>query len=169
MTTKASFASPRLYTRPGRVSDTFGDFVCLHCGASVSAEAPWSGVRNRNHCPYCLSSRHLDHFEAGDRLSACRARMRPIGLTLKRTAKKYAGSAHGELMLVHLCEGCGKASINRIAADDDGEQVLALLEVSAGLDAETRARLERDGISLLGEEEADVVEECVWGVAAPTR
>ena len=38
--------------------------MCLHCGTYISAEAVLSGVRNRNHCPHCLSSRHLDLFEA---------------------------------------------------------------------------------------------------------
>jgi hypothetical protein len=46
-------------------------------------------VRNRNHCPYCLWSRCLDLFRAGDRLSACKAPMQPVGLALKHTRKKY--------------------------------------------------------------------------------
>ena len=95
------------------------DFTCKHCGALVSACSGLSGVINRNHCPYCLHSRHLDLFEAGDRLSACKALMVPIGLTLKKSRDKYAKGAQGELMLVHWCEGCERISINRIAADDD--------------------------------------------------
>ena len=48
---KTPFATQRIYTRPGKINNTSGDFVCLHCGAFVSVEAALSGVRNRNHCP----------------------------------------------------------------------------------------------------------------------
>lgn len=154
----------RIYTRPGRNSNTFGDFVCLSCGTFVSAGEALSGVRNRNHCPYCLSSRHLDQFEAGDRLSACKAPMQPVGLTLKRSAKKYTGRSQGELMLVHLCEGCGKVSINRIAADDNADLILSVLEKSARLDAETRALLAENGVTLLHPDQITLVRQCLFGI-----
>ncbi len=161
---KGFYATRRIHTGPGKIGNLSGDFVCLHCGALVSAAAALSGVRNRNHCPYCLTSRHLDLFEAGDRLSACKARMRPVGLTLKRSAKKYAGRVPGELMLVHQCEDCGKVSINRIAADDDGELILSVLERSAGLDPATRGLLARDGVNPLGAGQAPLVRQCLFGV-----
>ncbi len=157
------FATQRIYTRPGRINNASGDFVCLACEAPVSAHAMLSGVRNRNHCPYCLSSRHLDQFEAGDRLSACKARMRPVGLTFKQIAKKYAGHSSGELMLVHLCEDCGKVSINRIAADDDGSTILAVLERSTGLDADITNRLAQDGVTPLSTDQIDLVQQCLFG------
>jgi DNA-directed RNA polymerase subunit RPC12/RpoP len=103
------------------------EFQCVHCRQHVTSTWLLSGVRNRNHCPYCLHSRHLDLFHAGDRLAACKGRMQPVGLTLKRTPKKY-GDGWGELMLVHRCVECGKLSINRIAADDDNTSLLALLD-----------------------------------------
>ncbi len=129
--------------------NTFGDFVCMVCHNFVSAEAALSGVHNRNHCPYCLSSRHLDLFAAGDRLSACKSHMRPVALTLKKTAKKYAHAGQGELMLVHVCDECGKPSINRIAADDDPARVLAVFESSQDLDMDTRSALIQSGIVIL--------------------
>jgi hypothetical protein len=46
-------------------------------------------------------------------------------------------------MLVHRCTECGKLSINRIAADDDGDLMLTLLEQPA------IAELESAGIHLL--------------------
>jgi hypothetical protein len=94
----------------------------------VVADPFFSGVQHRNHCPYCLWSRHLDHEKAGDRLSACKAGMRPIGLTYKRTRKKY-GDQRGEMMLVHLCLDCGKVSLNRVAADDDSEMLAILMTI----------------------------------------
>lgn len=109
-----------------------GGFVCKNCGRYVSSAWPTAGVRHRNHCPYCLHSRHLDLWQAGDRLAACKGDMRPVGLTFKRVRKKY-GRAWGELMVVHCCEACGKVSANRIAADDNSDALLALLDRSPSL------------------------------------
>src|SRR5688500_3395418 len=103
--------------------DSFGDFRCAHCHALVSSAHLLSGVHNRNHCPYCLWSCHLDLFAAGDRLSACKAPMRAIGLTMKAGRNKYQPDSRGELMLIHQCTDCGALSINRIAADDDSDTV----------------------------------------------
>src|SRR5262245_27702571 len=104
--------------------NTFGDFNCAHCGAFVSSMHMLSGVNNRNHCPYCLWSRHLDLYSSGDRLSACKSPMKPVGLTMKKGRNKYASSPRGELMLVHVCVECGSVSINRIAGDDDPDSIL---------------------------------------------
>lgn len=128
--------------RPHRDGD---GFFCVHCRRQVSADWLLSGVRNRNHCPYCLHSRHLDLMRPGDRLAACKGVMQPIGLTLKRVSKKY-GMGQGELMLVHQCLECGKVSINRIAADDDGSMMLSIFEGSQQLDWPTRNELEAVGI-----------------------
>src|SRR6187549_2977857 len=113
---------------------TFGDFKCGNCGALVSSMNMLSGVQNRNHCPYCLWSRHLDLYSAGDRLSACKAGMKPVGLTMKKSRNKYQLSPRGELMLVHACTDCESISINRIAADDDLEMILAAFQSSLRLD-----------------------------------
>src|SRR5512138_335612 len=108
------------------------DFRCKHCHAYVSTDPLLSGVNNRNHCPYCLHSRHLDLHEAGDRLSACKGEMKPVALTVKRTHNKYGngGNSRGELMLVHQCVECGKISANRIAADDIADFVLEIYQCS---------------------------------------
>jgi hypothetical protein len=161
---KTPFATRRIYTRPGKINNASGDFVCDCCGAFVSVNVALSGVGNRNHCPYCLTSRHLDQFEPGDRLSACKARMKPVGLTFKRTAKKYTGHRQGELMLVHLCEDCRKVSINRIATDDVIEMILSVLEESAGMDPDTRDLLAQNGVTLLDAAQADLVRECLLGI-----
>lgn len=106
------------------------DFRCMHCGAYVVSDPAYSAVRHRNHCPYCLWSRHLDHWRAGDRLSACKAPMKPLGLTFKQSPKRY-NHGNGELMLCHQCTDCGTVSINRIAADDDPDRLYALLNDDA--------------------------------------
>ncbi|NMB88668.1 MAG: RNHCP domain-containing protein [Chloroflexi bacterium] len=110
-----------------------GSFQCLHCGAWVALDPVFSGVQNRNHCPYCLWSRHLDLDTPGDRLSACKAPMQPVGLALKPSRQKYGPARGGELMLVHRCSQCDKLVFNRIAADDDVE---GLLEVYARYDSD---------------------------------
>jgi len=159
------FAHQRSYTRSRGWQETTGDFVCLHCRRLVQKHVLLSGVRNRNHCPYCLSSRHLDLFEAGDRLAACLGTMRPVALTLKRDGNKYAADS-GELMLVHVCSECGKVSINRIAADDDNDLILQVFRASRSLDASIRVALAQNGIAPLGVQQEGLVRQRLWGKAA---
>jgi len=132
---------------------SFGDFHCANCGAPVSSAHFLSGVHNRNHCPYCLWSRHLDLCNPGDRMSACKALMRPIALTTKPSRNKY-GEGYGELMLVHLCTGCQCISINRIAADDEPDMLLDVFNTSFMLPARTRNLLVGEGIHILSPESA---------------
>ncbi len=113
-------------------------FRCRQCNMLVTMQSMLSGVKNRNHCPYCLWSRHVDLYEAGDRLSACRSPMEPIGLTVKQRQNKYGIGNTGELMLIHHCEVCDKFSINRIAADDISDKLLEVFHASVELDATTR-------------------------------
>ena len=109
---------------------SFGDFKCAHCHAFVSSSHQLSGVNNRNHCPYCLWSCHFDLYAAGDRLSACKAGMKPIGLTMKKGRNKYRVESRGELMLIHECTECTALSINRIAADDDPSTIITVFQES---------------------------------------
>ncbi|HEY3340985.1 MAG TPA: RNHCP domain-containing protein [Anaerolineae bacterium] len=160
------FTTRRHYTHSGRFRNACAEFVCLYCCNIVSAGQAQPGGHNRNHCPYCLSSRHLDLYEAGDRLSACRARMKPIGLTLKRTPSKYATETQGELMVIHQCEECGKFSINRIAADDDAEAILTVFESSQWLDPCMHSLLVEGGIFMLGAADAWLLQRRLFGQAA---
>jgi hypothetical protein len=113
----------------------FSSFRCIKCALMVSADHELSGVNNRNHCPNCLYSRHVDLVKAGDRKAGCGARMQPIGLTVKHTGKKYGSPSQGELMIIHRCSGCGKVSINRVAADDSAGALLALYKRSQNMEA----------------------------------
>jgi hypothetical protein len=121
------------------------------------------GVGNRNHCPYCLWSRHLDLFEAGDRLAACKAPMRSVGLTLKRSRNKYASAAGCELMLVHLYIDCERISINRIAADDVPEAIIEVFEASLTEPVWLRRQVLANEINLLGDESFDIVYHQLYG------
>lgn len=94
--------------------DTSG-FTCMHCRREVAGET-W-GTRHRNHCPFCLWSRHLDE-KPGDRAAACHQPMRPIGIEVRED---------GEWAIIHRCEGCGLIRTNRIAGDD---MELSLLQLA---------------------------------------
>lgn len=89
-------------------------FTCKNCGKEVSLEA--FGTRNRNHCPFCLFSLHVDN-EPGDRTSICQGLM-------PATAKIY--KPDGEEVLVHTCQKCGMTRKNRVAGDDSYEEIAKL-------------------------------------------
>lgn len=93
-------------------------FRCGRCRAFVGQTV--SGGKHRNHCPFCLTSRHVDLRRPGDRECPCRALMPAIGVAFR---------ADGEQMLVHRCNGCGVERQNRIAADDDPVAVMRLTPV----------------------------------------
>jgi hypothetical protein len=89
-------------------------FVCQDCGCAVAPLS--SGGNNRNHCPYCLHSKHLDVCP-GDRKSACRGLMEPIAVWVQK---------NGEWSIVHRCNQCGFIRTNRIAGDDNDGRLFAL-------------------------------------------
>ena len=91
----------------------------------------------------------MDRYAAGDRLSACKAQMKPIGLTMKTGRSKYQRDSRGELMLIHQCTDCGTLSINRIAADDDSETVLAVFQGSLRLGHQVHTQCQENGIVML--------------------
>ena len=77
-------------------------FVCENCGQSV---APLSNGSYRNHCPFCLFSKHVD-IMPGDRQNTCGGLMQPIGIQYK-SGKGY--------QIIHRCLKCGRQSVNKIA------------------------------------------------------
>lgn len=111
-------ASPDGYRRPNGRDYSFEDrprlldertqsFRCVQCRLDVPTDAP--GTAHRNHCPYCLWSKHVDD-DPGDRSSDCQASMEPIAITVR---------GDGEWVLIHRCNGCGVMHSNRIAGDDN--------------------------------------------------
>ena len=142
---------------------SFGDFKCAHCHVFVSSAHQLSGVHNRNHCPYCLWSCHLDLFAAGDRLSACKSEMKPIGLTMKMGRNKYRLESRGELMLIHECVECKSVSINRIAADDDAETVITVFQESLVIPTQIQTLSDRYRIVPLNATNMQMVYEQLYG------
>lgn len=97
-----------------RHARTDGGFACVHCKAFVPNQS--FGTLQRNHCPRCLWSRHVDE-KVGDRRSPCNQPMEPIAI---------ASRSGGEWAVVHRCAGCGHLRTNRVAGDDDELALLAL-------------------------------------------
>ena len=86
------------------------DFICEMCGATVH------GNGYTNHCPKCLTSKHVD-IMPGDRACDCGGLMPAIGLDTK----------NGEFVLIQKCEKCGYVRRNKIWEDDSKEAIRALL------------------------------------------
>ncbi len=82
-------------------------FICLHCKKEVVKHPTGSA---RNHCPYCLTSLHVDEKKPGDRLATCHGLMKPVGIDYRKSK--------GD-MIRHRCEKCGKEMLNIVAPDDD--------------------------------------------------
>lgn len=89
-------------------------FSCMVCSRTVVSAG--AGSAHRNHCPYCLSSKHLD-IEPGDRAADCGGSMEPIAVWVRK---------NGEWALIHRCRICGALSSNRIAADDNPLKLLSI-------------------------------------------
>ena len=108
-------------------------YTCINCKRDVKEEGD-IGTKNRNHCPFCLHSKHLDLNTPGDRNSSCGGDMKPVGLTFKKgRVDKYNKFVQGEVMIVHKCTKCNKIGTNRIAADDDSDALLKVFEFSKNL------------------------------------
>ncbi len=138
-------------------------FNCVVCHSPVSSDPILSGVNNRNHCPYCLSSRHVDLLKAGDRMNACKAPMHAIGLAWKKSKNKY-GSKRGELMIVHQCNECNGISINRIASDDDLDKLIDLFNKTITMDFTTLEEFRNLGIDVLEPKDESEFKESIFGI-----
>jgi hypothetical protein len=96
-------------------------FTCEQCGKAVE---PVSDGSYRNHCPFCLYSKHVDN-EPGDRLSTCGGLMEPVGATY-HTKKGY--------QIRHRCLTCGAEQLNKAALEtvqpDDFDLLIRLVSTS---------------------------------------
>ncbi len=92
-------------------------FICENCGREV---LPVTNGSYRNHCPFCLFSKHID-IVPGDRKRECGGLMKPVGLRYK--------SGKG-FQIIHKCLRCGEESVNKVAEGsvqpDDIEELVRL-------------------------------------------
>ncbi len=92
----------------------YDNFICKKCGQLVAPDG--AGSHHRNHCPNCLSSKHVDNLP-GDRAANCSGMMDAIGVWVRKT---------GEWAIIHRCSRCGHLSSNRIAADDNPVKLMSI-------------------------------------------
>lgn len=87
------------------------DFICEYCGKEVKK----SSYTARDHCPYCLYSKHVD-INPGDRMNKCHGLLKPIGIEkFKNTFK-----------IIYECEKCHIKHKNIALIDDDMEKIIDL-------------------------------------------
>lgn len=85
------------------------DFDCAVCGTHVH------GNGYTNHCPKCLSSKHVD-IQPGDRSNSCGGIMYAISYEVR----------NGKEWIVHRCSKCGFERKNQVSAQDSREAIRAL-------------------------------------------
>lgn len=87
------------------------NFICEHCGKEVQK----LNYTARDHCPYCLFSKHVD-INPGDRENNCLGLLKPIGIEkFKHTYK-----------IIYRCQKCGELHKNIMANDDNMDLIIEL-------------------------------------------
>ena len=86
-------------------------FICEHCNKEVKP----LGYTSRDHCPYCLYSKHVD-INPGDRKNTCKGLLKPIGI------EKYKDT----YKILYECETCKEKHKNIIAKDDDMDIIIKI-------------------------------------------
>lgn len=95
-------------------------FLCANCGAEVP---PTAQTTPRNHCPFCLWSKHVD-INPGDRANACRGMLRPIGI-YTHTKKEY--------VILYQCVKCAeRVKSKAILADGNAADNFDIIMELAG-------------------------------------
>ncbi len=90
-------------------------FVCENCSKLVSP----LGYTARDHCPYCLYSKHVD-IMPGDRENKCQGLLKPHGIEKFKDTYK----------IIYKCEKCHQNHKNIIAKDDSMELIIELSKVN---------------------------------------
>ena len=90
------------------------NFICENCGKEVN----YLGYTARDHCPYCLYSKHVDILP-GDRKNECMGLLVPIGI------EKYKDT----FKILYKCEKCNKNHKNIMASDDDMNKIIELSNI----------------------------------------
>ncbi len=88
------------------------EFICENCGKKVEK----LGYTSRDHCPYCLYSKHVD-INPGDRQETCHGTLVPIGIETN-SKKGY--------VIIYKCDKCGKIRKNKAAKDDNFDLIIKL-------------------------------------------
>ena len=89
-------------------------FICENCNKKVSP----LGYTSRDHCPYCLYSKHVD-INPGDRLNPCKGLLKPIGIEKFRDTYK----------IIYKCDKCNQVHKNIMAKDDNMDIIIELSNI----------------------------------------
>ena len=87
------------------------EFICENCKKKVT-KLEYSA---RDHCPFCLYSKHLD-INPGDRNNSCKGLLEPIGIEKFKDSYK----------IIYKCIKCGQMHKNRVAKDDCLDLIIKL-------------------------------------------
>ena len=87
------------------------EFICENCGKNVEKLK----VTARDHCPYCLYSKHVD-INPGDRENPCKGLLKPIGIEKHKDTYK----------ILYKCEKCHQEHKNIMAIDDDMNEIIKI-------------------------------------------
>ena len=85
-------------------------FICEVCKREVEPLR----YTARDHCPFCLSSLHVDN-NPGDRSSSCHGVMVPVGMDKVKS---------DDYKIVYKCTKCHEIKRNIMAKDDSLEELL---------------------------------------------
>lgn len=88
-------------------------FVCEVCHRKVEPLK----VSARDHCPYCLCSKHVD-INPGDRQNDCKGILKPISVDKYKDTYK----------IVYKCQKCNQLHRNIVAVDDDFDRLLEVMK-----------------------------------------
>ena len=84
-------------------------FICENCKKEVFPLK----YTSRDHCPYCLYSKHVD-INPGDRKCTCCGLLEPIGIEKFKDTYK----------ILYKCLKCGMFHKNIMATDDDMDLII---------------------------------------------
>lgn len=87
------------------------EFICEKCNKKVDKLL----YSSRDHCPYCLYSKHVD-INPGDRLNSCRGLLKPIGIEKYKSTYK----------IIYICEKCREKHKNIMAKDDNMDKIIEI-------------------------------------------
>ncbi len=86
-------------------------FICEHCGKNVQK----LNYTARDHCPYCLYSKHVD-IMPGDRKNSCCGLLEPVSI------EKFKDN----FKIIYKCQKCKELHKNIMAKDDDMNLIIKL-------------------------------------------
>lgn len=91
------------------------NFICENCHKEVKL----LGYTARDHCPYCLYSKHVD-INPGDRNNPCKGLLKPIGIEKFKDTYK----------ILYKCEKCHQSHKNIVAKDDDMNAIIKISSIN---------------------------------------